>query len=252
MTAPAFANMPPTEKVFHHDEYATRCAAQVLAVQDDLAVFDRSIFYAESGGQVADHGTVSGRRVIDVRKAGGDPYFLPNGDCLRINTYFVHQFDAPVDLRVGDTVEMEIDWERRYQNMQMHSLAHFLFHSITVYLESEGRPAMTKGCYIALDSARFDFATQIDSAALPEIEERVKSLAGADLEAKVSPFDDADDVFMWSCGGIDIPCGGTHVRNSSEIRGDIHVKRRSKGRQGTRVYVTLTRPSGDEPLPQNR
>jgi Ser-tRNA(Ala) deacylase AlaX len=210
----AFQDHPATEKFYHHDLYATKCTATVLAVEDDLALFDRTIFYAESGGQVADQGYVSGRRVIDVQKSGGDPYFLPNGDCLRTNTRFVHRFEEPVDLAAGETVDMEIDWDRRYRNMQMHTLAHFLFHSINEYLESQGKAASTKGCYISDDSARFDFGIGIGPEAVPVIEDRVRGLVATGEDAEVTKFEDADDVYLWRCAGIEIPCGGTHVHSA--------------------------------------
>lgn len=238
----AFPNVPPTEKVYHEDRYATTCTARVLATRDDLAVFDRSIFYAESGGQVADQGIISGRKVVDVQKEGGDPYFLPNGDCLNVNTHFVHRFADPVDLDPGDVVDMEIDWARRYRNMQMHTLAHFLFHAINEHLIVEGKTATTKGCYISDAVARFDFGTSIAADAAQEIEKRVGELVSEGRHATVTKFDDTDDVFMWRCGDIEIPCGGTHVESATEIRGEIQVRRRSKGRQGTRVYVQLARP----------
>lgn len=237
-----FTGLPPTEKLYHHDQYATSCTATVLASDGERVVFDRTIFYAESGGQVADQGWVDGRRVVDVQKSGGDPYPLPSGDFLRVNTRFVHHFDAPPGLAVGQRVSMEVDWERRYRNMQMHTLAHFLFHASTEYLASVDRHPTTRGCYISDDSARFDFHAAIEPDAVPVIEKHVRELVATGAEATVTPFPDADDVFLWSCAGIEIPCGGTHVRSATEILGEVSVRRRSKGKQGTRLYVTLTRP----------
>ncbi|MEU9299746.1 alanyl-tRNA editing protein [Streptomyces sp. NPDC048269] len=236
-----WSKAPATAQLYHHDPYATTATAVVLAVEGHHAVFDRSLFYAESGGQVADQGTVDGRRVVDVQKAGGRPYQLPNGEVATIDAVFCHVFEEPCSLEVGAEVTMEIDWERRFRNMQMHTLAHFLFHATGEYLMAHGQTRSTRGCHISDSAARFDFGCAIPTEAVPEIQERVLALLGSAGEAVVTPLPGADDVFVWRSGEIEIPCGGTHVRHPKEIRGGITVRRRTKGKGGTRLYVELDR-----------
>ncbi|MFI9259044.1 alanine--tRNA ligase-related protein [Streptomyces sioyaensis] len=239
--AALWSSCPPTKQLYHHDPYATTGTATVLQVSDRYAIFDQSVFYAESGGQVADQGTVNGQRVIDVQKAGGRPFQLPNGEVATIEAVFYHEFAEPCALAVGEQVTMEIDWERRLHNMQMHTLAHFLFHATGEYLESQGLTRSTRGCHISDSSARFDFSCAIPTDAVPGIQERIVELLADSPEATVDPLPGTQDVFVWRSGDLEIPCGGTHVRHPKEIQGTVTVRRRTKGKGGTRLYIELDR-----------
>lgn len=241
MEAGLWSSCPPTDQLYHDDPYATTATATVLSVRGHYAVFDQSLFYAESGGQVADQGTVNGRRVIDVQKAGGRPFQLPNGEVATIESVFCHEFADPCDLTVGEQVTMEVDWERRFRNMQMHTLAHFLFHATGEYLEANGLTRSTRGCHISDNSARFDFGCAIPTDAVPGIQDRVRTLLSTSPEATVEALPGTHDVFVWRAGDIEIPCGGTHVHHPKEIQGAVTVRRRTKGKGGTRLYVELDR-----------
>jgi alanyl-tRNA synthetase len=236
-----WTSCPPTRGIYHDDPYRTTATAIVLAAEGNEAVFDQSIFYPESGGQVADQGTVNGKRVTDVQKAGGKPFQLPNGEAATVDAVFRHFFEEDCGLAEGEPVDMEIDWDRRYRNMQMHTLAHFLFHSTGEYLESHGLRRATQGCFISDNSARFDFNSNIPSEAVEPIRERIADLLANSGEAEVTPLEGTHDVFIWRSGDIVIPCGGTHVRHPKEIRGAITVRRRLKGKGLTRLYVELDR-----------
>lgn len=235
---------PPTRQLFHDDPYATEATATVLVANGAEAVFDQSIFYAESGGQVADRGEVEGHQVVDVQKAGGRLFTLSNGDAATVESVFRHVFDKPTDLEAGQQVTMRLDWDRRYRNMQMHTLAHFLFFSAGERLglaSVDDLAPLTMGCRISDATARFDFAADIPEAGVAEIEERVAALLATSGEATVEPVEGTHDVLVWRSGDIAIPCGGTHVRHPNEIQGRVTVRRRSKGRGLTRLYVELDR-----------
>ncbi|MEU6895334.1 alanyl-tRNA editing protein [Streptomyces sp. NPDC046557] len=241
MEAALWSSCPPTEQLYHDDPYGTTATATVISVRDHYAVFDRSIFYAESGGQVADQGTIDGARVVDVQKAGGRPFQLPNGEVATVESVFCHRFAEPCTLTPGQQVTMEIDWDRRFRNMQMHTLAHFLFHATGEYLQANGQTRSTRGCHISDSSARFDFGSAIPSEAVAVIQAHVTELLASSPEATVTALPGTHDVFVWRSGALEIPCGGTHVNHPKEIRGTVTVRRRTKGRNGTRLYVELDR-----------
>ena len=237
-----FSLMPATEKLFHSEPYLTECRATVLGVHENLVVFDKTIFYAESGGQDSDSGFVNKCKVIDVQKYGGDNFFIPKGDCIKINTYFVHVFEGNVPFSVGDEVELNIDWDKRYKIMQYHSLSHYLYavvNEMIIAVAPDGDFPFTKGCHICIDSARFDYANSIPSEWIPVVEEKVNMLISSGVDITMTRFDGTDDIFIWSSSGISIPCGGTHVKNSSEIKGVANVKRKAKGKGNVRIYVEL-------------
>ena len=102
-----------TEKLYYNDAYATTFTAKVLDCTEAKGgwqvVLDRTLFYPEGGGQPADMGTLGGVHVLDVHEK---------------NDIVTHTTDKP--LEVGQTVEGEIDWERRFDLMQNHSGEHIL------------------------------------------------------------------------------------------------------------------------------
>ena len=83
-----------------------------------LLVFEQTPFYAEMGGQVADHGTISDAagtvvaRVVDVQRA-------PNGQAL-------HTVEVEGELVVGANYKLEIDHTRRHRVMKNHTATHLL------------------------------------------------------------------------------------------------------------------------------
>lgn len=234
-----FRALPVTRKLFHEDPYQRAASATVVAVSEMDIVLDETIFYAESGGQAPDRGTIGGVRVVDVQKEAGHWVQLPNGETAKVDSVIRHRLAEEAPFAVGDEVALELDWARRFHNMQMHTLAHFLFIATGEHLASVGVPLATKGCYIETDSARFDFVGRIEAEAVPGIEARVRELVETSGTASVEKLQ--DDVFMWRSAGREIPCGGTHVADAGEIVGAVDVRRRSKGSSLTRLYVTLGR-----------
>ena len=97
-----------TEKLYYDDPFLMEFTAVVLACREEKnlwrVVLDRTAFYPEGGGQPADHGTLGGAAVSDVREKDGE---------------IVHCCDRP--LAVGKTVEGRVDFARRFDFMQQHS-----------------------------------------------------------------------------------------------------------------------------------
>ena len=103
-----------TELLFREDPRATAFTARVEAVQGNRVRLDRTLFYAEAGGQSADAGDLrwpgGAARVTDVQKDAGEVW---------------HTLAGPLP-DIGAEVAGELDWRRRYRHMQRHSAEHLL------------------------------------------------------------------------------------------------------------------------------
>jgi misacylated tRNA(Ala) deacylase len=237
-----------TELLFREDAYLRNATAQVLAVNERGIILDRTIFYPLGGGQAGDTGFLlreNGERIAiaDTRK----------GETI---DQVVH-IPAPgmPQLRVGETLAMEIDWERRYAMMRLHTALHVM--SCVVI-------APVTGGNISPDKARLDFDIDMSLLEAGNIEAGTNALIarGVDTETvwitdeeleqrpelvktmSVQPPRGAGRVRLLKIPGIDLqPCGGTHVKNIAEIGGIRVTRIRSEGKHNKRVEVVLTPPA---------
>lgn len=230
-----------TEKLFETDAYLQRTQASVLAITEAGIELDRTVFYPLGGGQPGDTGCLHidearAIRIVDTRKgASGQILHVPES--------------VPEGLEIGSRVAAEIDWDRRYAHMRMHTCLHLLGSIL--------RFGVTGG-QVGAERSRLDFDTQqeIDKTivtqalrALIRADHEVRSrwITARELDASpelirtmsVRPPTDAGDVRLLEVVGVDLqPCGGTHVRRTGEI-GDVVVSKvESKGRRNKRVQVT--------------
>ncbi|NHA15096.1 alanyl-tRNA editing protein [Thioalkalivibrio sp. XN279] len=234
--------MTATRALYTEDAYRRDCAAEVVAAGPDGVVLDQTVFYPLGGGQPGDTGwlrTEDGRawRVRDTRKAeGGVVMHLLEGN------------DPPP--APGTRIHAEIDWDRRYAHMRMHTCLHLLGAVL--------RYGVTGG-QVGAEKSRLDFDTQdeIDKArvtdavnALVMANQPVTSrwITDAELDAQpelvrtlsVQPPRGVGKVRLLEIRGVDLqPCGGTHVAATGEI-GPIEVRKvESKGKRNKRVVIAL-------------
>jgi misacylated tRNA(Ala) deacylase len=152
---------------------------------------------------------------------------------------------------LGETLTLEIDWERRYSLMRLHTALHVMSCVVV---------APVTGGNIAPDKARLDFDIDMSLLDAKTIEQETNALIARAVETEtvwitdeeldarpelvktmsVQPPRGAGRVRLLKIPGIDLqPCGGTHVRNIAEI-GDIRVlKIRSEGKRNKRVEIAL-------------
>ncbi len=208
-----------TRKVFWEDPYQTELDTTVRSVADDQVTVSATIFYAFSGGQESDAGTIAGLPVLEARKDGAEILYTLPGD---------H------GLHAGDAVQMRIDWERRYRLMRLHFAAELVLELVTRELVGVER----LGAHIAADKARVDFRWPENISALfPTLASEAQALIDADL-AIVSAFSHPDgERRFWEVPGFArVPCGGTHLQHTGEI-GRITLKRRNVGRDKERIEI---------------
>ncbi|RZT41452.1 alanine--tRNA ligase [Cupriavidus agavae] len=191
--------------------------------QTGVVVLDNTPFYAESGGQVGDQGTlVCGPAVFTV------------ADTTKVQAdVFGHQGTlANGSLKVGDTVAAQVDAVRRARTVRNHSATHLMHKALREVL---GTHVQQKGSLVDPDKTRFDFShnAPLTDDQIRQIEEIVNAeiLRNEATTAAVMPFDDAvksgamalfgekyaDDVRVLSIGTSKELCGGTHVTRTGDI-----------------------------------
>ena len=236
-----------TEALFREDAYRKETDAAVLMSEPRGIALDRTVFYAQGGGQSGDRGTLE----------------LEDGTVLPIvNT--LYESDRATILHVpaegaalphpGARVIARLDWDLRYKRMRAHTALHLL---------SVVAPYPVTGGSVGDADGRLDFdsgETVLDKA---EIEGRLNELialdravsqswiADAELEANpsliktmsVRPPMGTGRVRLIAIEGLDLqPCGGTHVARTGEIGRASVTGIEKKGKINRRVRIALGSP----------
>lgn len=213
-------------KLFWEDPYQTTANTRVAAVDGACVRLVETVFFAFSGGQESDAGTIGGQPVVRADKDGLD---------------IVYTMLPGHGLAVDDSVTVQIDWMRRYRLMRLHFAAEMVLQLVYQLCPDVVR----LGAHISVDKARIDFAHDGSIAALlPLVEARVASLLRDNLPI-VTGYDDVETQRRyWLVGGFArMACGGTHPRSTGEV-GAIALKRRNQGRGVERIEITLVAPGG--------
>ncbi|MCG8333747.1 MAG: alanyl-tRNA editing protein [Proteobacteria bacterium] len=227
-----------TEKIFLSDMYASKAEATILEIEENRVLLDRTVFYAESGGQLGDTGYIGDQRVIDTQKKITESTRMlahPDFPSINVNMDIVHFLEEPPkNLRLGDKVKTGIDWQRRFAIMRLHSAAHIVWH----FVEQQLGSLPLKGCLIGPEKSRLDFGAKIDPEAIPDLVRASNEFSAKEYSIQNVPLDHETEALFWICNQVKIPCGGTHVKNTKEI-GPITLKRRSQGKKLDRLYISL-------------
>lgn len=208
-------------KLFWRDPYLTERDTRIARVEGEYVWLEESIFFAFSGGQESDAGSIGGQSVLEAQLDGLDiRYRLPAGH----------------DLVPGQTVRVVIDGVRRLCLMRLHFAA-----EVVLELTTRALPGVARiGAHIAQDKARIDFEWPESIATLiPQLQADAQAWLNADLPIVTAFEDEAMQRRYWEVAGLArVPCGGTHVRRTSEV-GRIVLKRRNPGRGKERIEITL-------------
>ena len=234
-----------TEEIFRDDAYAQSCTANVLEADERGVILDRTVFYSEGGGQPGDTGTITAADGSSVQVVG--TYKDRDGRGI---LHVLAEGENP--LTAGTEVTAEIDWDRRYKHMRMHSCLHLLCSLVD---------GGVTGGSISVEKSRLDFDLEdvtLDkedlTAGLNRLVEENHCLSASwindeEMEAQqdlvrtmsVKPPTGTGKVRLMHVEGIDLqPCGGTHVKASGEI-GQVRVSKiENKGKHNRRVNIVLT------------
>ncbi|AWX95798.1 alanine--tRNA ligase [Streptococcus suis] len=226
---------------------ADNARTEAVSEGQALLVFDQTPFYAEMGGQVADHGFVKNAAgdivatVIDVQKA-------PNGQPL-------HTVELSASISVGQTYTLEIETKRRKGVEKNHTATHLLHAALHNII---GEHATQAGSLNEQDFLRFDFThfEAVTAEELRRIEEEVNeqiwnAIPVVTVETDIDTAKEmgamalfgekyGKEVRVVTIGDYSVElCGGTHVSNTAEI-GIFKILKEEGIGSGTRRIIAVT------------
>ena len=208
--------------------------------ENNFIELENTAFYGKSGGQPGDTGWLfikkENIKVLETLKKEGS---------------LLHQVSSTDNLKIGDAIKGRINWENRYKYMRMHTALHLLCAVI---------PMGVTGGQIGALKSRLDFNADAESINKEEVQENLNQILkinneisyewidSIEIEKKpdlvrtmsVKPPKTNNKIRLVKIGNIDLqPCGGTHVKNTSEIRSIVIGKIENKGKMNRRVNISL-------------
>lgn len=230
-----------TQNLYKKDAYLKINTSKVIACINNVVILESSVFYPRGGGQPGDTGTLSwGNQVAKVI----DTIINETGEIEHILSD-----ETPIPI-IGETLSAEIDWDRRYLHMRMHTALHLL-GSVLQYGVTGGNISTSKS---RLD---FDMEEPVDKESVTHQLQKLvadnhaihskwisQKTLGEQPELirtmSVKPPTTDQDIRLLEIEDVDLqPCGGTHLKSTGEV-GQIRIgKVEKKGKRNRRVYIEL-------------
>ena len=236
---------------------------EIVSGMEAIVVLDQTPFYAEMGGQIADHGRITDSDSIENPDENCALLFHVNNVQKNKGGKFMHYGRLlKGSLKVGDTVAASIDTVRRAAIRRAHSATHLLDAALVKVLGDHVHQA---GSLVEPDRLRFDFThfEGITPQQLNEVEDLVNDaiLDGLTITTEELPLDEAkargavatfgekygQTVRVVTMGDFSMElCGGTHLDNTAKV-GMFRIKSESSVASGVRrIEATTGRVSIDE------
>ncbi len=212
--------MTKTRILYYDDPYLSQFEATVLSVHDNRVYLDRSAFSPRGGGCPGDTGFIGDAQVSDT---------LMDGEAR-----IAHLVSDPASIVPGQRVMVNLNWNRRFRIMRLHSASHLMEH----YLYSELGELARVGNFLTESGDKCTY--EYEGAMPPELITRItkKCQAFIDEGGAIETSEDDQDrkLRYWRCKGVVVPCGGVHLREIAEV-GDITISRKSGGK-GRHLIIT--------------
>ena len=238
--------MAQTEALFRDDAYLRDGAARVVGINDRGGILlDRTMFYATSGGQPGDTGRFT--------REDGSTIEIAATVTGETKDEIIHVPAAEQVLpELGETLQLAIDWERRFKLMRMHTACHLL--SVICPFPITGASVNEADSRVDFDLPDANVTKEDVTIRLMELvngdhpvftrwisEEELESNPGLVKSKNVRPPRGAGRIRLVCIGKEAVvdsqPCGGTHVASTAEV-GEIHIgKIEKKGRENRRFRI---------------
>ncbi|MEG0919054.1 MAG: alanine--tRNA ligase-related protein [Anaerovoracaceae bacterium] len=234
-------NILETKKLYQEDVYLKETSATVTNIKGDLIYLDQTLFFPTGGGQTCDEGFINNIEVIDVNEEGN----------------LVSHKVKSNNFKIGDTVTLKLNWEKRFDNMQRHCGEHILsgiFHKLyggvnrgfhmgdeymTIDISLEDDPNFTKLDFdMAIEAEKM--TNQVIWDNLPVITRRFEKKEDAAALPLRKPLAIDEEITIVSIGSIHDPsdcvaCCGTHPSSAGQV-GLVKIYKVENNKGMFRVY----------------
>lgn len=235
-----------TGLLFRDDAYLKSCQARLTDIRADGGLlFDQTVFFATSGGQPGDFGTIrraDGRELRVIGTVTGE---------TKDQAIHIPEFGAEIP-EIGEVVTLAIDWRRRFNLMRMHTACHIL--SVVCPFPITGASVGEEESRVDFDAPDSAFTREFVTAEMQKIVDdahpvSIKWIEESELDANPGIVKSKNVrpprglghirlVLIGENGSVDgQPCGGTHVANTCET-GSVHISKiENKGRENRRFRI---------------
>jgi len=237
------SSLPATRAIYYEEPYRRRFKSKVLSILGDkYLVLKETCFYPEGGGQPADYGIINFKnksaKVLTVQKIGN---------------VILHEITGPSP-KVGENVEGEVDWDRRFSLMRHHTSTHILIGAIRRVL---GEHAWQAGAEKGVEKSRLDIS-HYESLKGEQIE-KIEELACETIQKNIPvdkmwmPREEAEhsygfriyqggavpgaEIRIVKVGDWDVEaCGGLHLNSTGEV-GILKILRTDRIQDGVERII---------------
>jgi len=187
-----------TKMVFHEDTYKKELQTKVIKIDGNRILLEETIFFPQTSTEPGDTGKINETKVIGLKKEGEKIW---------------HILKRAPSFSEGDTVKLQIDWNKRYKMMRLHSALHLLAGVFDSQFKERAVAGVVKS-----NSAYLVFKHPLDDKIIQKAFEQANKDVPKGLKIEIYE-DEKRKGFRWcKIGGYPpIPCGGLHVKNTKEI-----------------------------------
>ena len=207
------------ELIYYQDQYKTEVDAEVVEVDGNKVLLDKTIFIPQTNTELGDFG-----RIDDVKIAGSQR----QGD----NVWHIIPGNNP--FAKGDKVKLKLDWKYRFNAIRLHSALHLLAGVFDAGFQQRAIAGIVKP-----KSAYLVFKNEIQEKIIQQAIEQANNDIAFGAEIKTY-WDKKRKGFRW-CAIKDyplIPCGGLHIKNIKEIQGMKIIKTETEGSK-QKIFIEL-------------
>jgi Ser-tRNA(Ala) deacylase AlaX len=208
------------ELVYYQDQYLKELEAGILKIEEKRLLLDKTIFIPASNTEPGDVGKINGVKIVGSKKEEDGVWQI---------------LERQILLNTGDTVKLELDWNKRLLAMRLHSALHLLAGPFDKNFNQRAVAGAIRG-----KNAHLVFKEKVADEIITQAIEQ----ANQDIEnglAIKSYWDEKRAGFRWTQVGNypAIPDGGLHVRNTNEI-GKITLVSKDLDQGHQKIEITTT------------